>query len=480
MSFKLFLLSTFKGLKNTDKTENEKDALFADYQEYTELRNSADLKLYLDLQQFINTDAFKKERAQTKSLKFSGSRESKLIRKFKKLDASPKIKDFYVTQGSADLQKYQQLEDSDLIKEFIGLRDYVQSKKYRADKKAFKPNGNESFEDTDACKKFGRYQELSKMNDVLFWTEFPNQKMYKNYQKMLNSPQRDHYEELKKEISSEAFIARKEFLEDPDRWEKTEASQKEKAYQELKVQPRFMTYEKYRKSNDAFSFFENYELILQDNFDEGKLDETKWQPITPLAESTVGRNFSKAGDLQAYTNGENILQSGSLLKLTVKKEQTDSLLWDFPVGFSPVSFSYSSGILCSKQSFLVQHGVLEAKIKYQPDKQLVDLCCLTDDQNKFRLNLLEAGTVCRFGFSQENGGTYEPLGSLSAGQFYIFSVAWGQGEIRWKINDHVIYTTQQSLPDVPLRINMSSIVVEPPRQLPHQFEVDWIRLYRKR
>ena len=166
--------------------------------------------------------------------------------------------------------------------------------------------------------------------------------------------------------------------------------------------------------------------------------------------------------------------------MTVKKEQVDSLVWNFPVGFTPVSFDYSSGIISSKQSFQLKSGVLEAKIKYQPNKQLVDLFCLSDDQNKFRLNLLEAGTVCRFGLNQADTAKFESLGGLSAGQFYIFSVEWGQGQIQWKINNHVIYSVQQSVPDAPLRINMSSIVVEHPQQLPHQFEVDWIRLYKKK
>lgn len=480
MSFKLFFLSTFKGLKNTPKVESKRDALFSDFQEYNGLRDSADLKLYLELQQYVNSDSFKKESVQAKSLKFAGSPEAKLISDFEKLDSDPKIKDFYVTKGSADFQKFQQLEKSDLIKEFLELRDYVQNKKYDADKKAFKPKGDETFESTAAHKKYERYQELSKSNDVLFWTEFPNQKMYKNYKEMVNSPKRVQYEELKKEIESDAFIARKEFLEDPNRWEKTEAYQKEKTYNELKEQPRFKIYEKYHKSAAEFSFFENHELLLEDNFDEGTVDDTKWKPISQMAETTIGKNFSKAGDLQAYTEGENILQSGGVLKLTVKKEQTDSLVWNFPVGFSPVSFDYSSGLLCSKQSFVVKSGVLEAKIKYQPNKQLVDLFCLADDQGKFRLNLLEAGTVCRFGLTQADTAKFESLAGLSAGQFYIFSVEWGQGQIQWKINNHVIYTVQQSMPDFPLRVNMSSIVVEPPQQLPHQFEVDWIRLYKKK
>jgi len=483
MSFKLFFLSTFKGLKNTAKVESKRDNLWSDYQLYIGLQDTEDLKLYQQLDHFVNSEAFKKERSETMSLKFAGSEESKMISEFQKLEADIQLTDFYVTQHSADFQKYQQLEKSDKIKKFIELRDYVQNKKYDADKAAFKGEQGKgevaTFEETEAHKKYEAFQELSKSEDVVFWTEFPSAKSYKNYKEMVNSPKRIRYEELKAEVESEAFATRKAFLEDVNRWEKTEAYLKEKKYLELKSQERFQVYEKYKKS-DEFNFFANHELLLEDHFEDGKLDESKWKPISQLAEQTVGKNFSKAGDLQGYTNGENVLQDNSSLKLAVKNERIDSLVWNFPIGFTPVSFDYSAGLLSSTQSFQIKSGVLEAKIKYQPNKQLVDLFYLSDDKNSYRLNLLEAGTVCRFGVSQEKGSQHESLGGLSAGQFYIFRIEWGQGRISWKINNHEIYSVQQAVPDTPLRINMSSIVVEPPQGLPHHFEVDWVRLYRKK
>lgn len=483
MSFKIFFLSTFKGLKNTQKTESRRDELLADFQTYSDVLESKDLKLYQELDGLVNSEVFKKERSEIQSLKYAGSQESKLVLEYEKLEKDAQLKDFYVTRESADIQKYQLLEKSDTIKKFVELRDYVQSKQYESEKAAFKPgqgkDGVATFEDTQAHKKYETFQKLLKSEEVLFWTELPTSKAYKNYKEMVNSPKRVRYEELKAELASDNFKVRKAFLEDTKRWEKTEAFQKEQQYMELKGQPRFQVYEKYKKT-DAFSFFQNHELLLEDHFEEGKLDASKWKPISPFAEKTVGTNFSKAGDLQAYTNGENVLQNNSSLKLAVKHEKTDSLAWNFPIGFNPVSFDYSAGLLCSAQSYQIKSGVLEAKIKYQPSKQLVDLFYLSDDKNTYRLNLLEAGAVCRFGVSQDSSSQHEKLGGLATGQFYIFKIEWGQGRICWKINDQEIYSIQQSVTDAPLRINMSSIVVEPPHELPHYFEVDWVRLYRKK
>ncbi len=258
------------------------------------------------------------------------------------------------------------------------------------------------------------------------------------------------------------------------------ARQKEKLYEAMKAEERFVVYEKYKAKQAEFSFFENYELLLEDNFDGAKLDESKWMPLSPMAEKTLGKNFSKAGDLQGYTNGENLMAIDSSLKLAVKSEKVDSLVWNFPAGFAPVSFDYSAGVLSSVESFKVKSGVLEAKIKFEPNKQLMDLFYLSDDSNEYRLNLLEAGSVCRLGMNKGQMGMHESLKGLAAGQFYIFRVEWDHGRISWKINNQEIYSVQQSMPDSPLRINMSSIVLDKPESLPHYFELDWVRLYRKR
>ncbi|WP_372773282.1 hypothetical protein [Mangrovibacterium sp.] len=484
MSFKLFFLSTFRGLKNTAKVEAKRDQLWADFQLYTELQQSEDLKPYQELDQYVNSEAFKKEKSETKALKFAGSPEAKLLSEFKKLESDAKLKDFYVALNSADFQKFKLLEKSDTIKEFVALRDYVGSKQFESDKAAFealdKTEDSVSFEQSEAGRKYETFRKLSNSEDVLFWTEYPSSKMHKHYKEMVNSHKRVRYEELKKEIETEAFQSRKAFLEDTDRWEKSEASQKEKTYLAMKSEPRFQVYDKYKNTNE-FSFFVNHELLLEDHFEKGELDKSKWKSISVMAERTVGKNFSKAGDLQGYTNGENILQAGSSLKLAVKREKVDSFVWNFPIGFIPVSFDYSAGMICSAESFQLKSGVLEAKIRYQPNKQLVDLFYLSDDQNNYRLNLLEAGTVCQLGLSQNNNTNgSESLGGLSAGQFYIFRMEWGQGRICWTINNHEIYSVQQNVPDSPLRINMSSIVVETPRSLPHYFEIDWVRLYKNK
>ncbi|MGD9931458.1 MAG: family 16 glycosylhydrolase [Mangrovibacterium sp.] len=482
MSFKLFFLSTFKGLRNTSKVETSRDNLWADYQLFIQLEQSGELPQFLALEKRVGSSEFKKEKAEIRSLRFKGSPEEKSLLELRKLEKNRKLRDFYQVQSSSDLKRFQELQESEEIRRFQLLARYVQDKLYQADKTAFKQQKkkDDRFEDTEAYKKYLEYQQLKSSESVLFWQKFPKSAPYRNYQKMANSPERKRFEELQAEVESEEFKARKAYLEDAQKWEKSELFKEEQAYLDLKQQPRFVNYLKYR-STHALDFFNNWELVFEDHFDQSSLDTSKWQTISPMGQKTLGRNFSKAGDLQAYTDGANVQVRNSHLQLAVKKEKTDSFTWNFPIGFTSASFNYSSGLLTTGELFQTRFGILEAKVKYQPKKQLVDLFYLSDFQNHHRLNLVESGAVCRLGYASSNGATqHESLSGLQAGQFYIFRMEWEPGKVCWKINNQEIFTLAQSVPDVPMSLNISSLVVEPVEDLPHYFEIDWVRLYQKK
>ncbi|WP_423127367.1 glycoside hydrolase family 16 protein [Gaoshiqia sp. Z1-71] len=340
MSFKLFFLKTFKGLNNTDKVEVNRDKLWADYQSFVKVQQSDDLMQYMELDQYVNSPNFKKDKAGIKSKNFEGSQEERKL-----------------------------------------LESTIQ--------------------------------------------------------------------------------------------------QKEQTYQRLKKDRGIQNYLKYKESN-AFAFFRNWDLVFEDRFDGNELDPAKWQVISPVARKTVGTNFSKQGDLHAYTDGKNVQIRNNHLQVVVKREKTESLVWNLPLGFKAEKFDYSSGLL-NNVAFDAHFGILEAKIKFQPKSQLVDVFYLSDDKNEARLNLLECGKVCRLGYATGNGKNYfEPLSGLKVGHFYIFRMEWEQGKITWKINNRKVYTLEQQVPDKPMKLNINSIVVDHIENLPHYFEVDWVRFYQKK
>jgi hypothetical protein len=200
----------------------------------------------------------------------------------------------------------------------------------------------------------------------------------------------------------------------------------------------------------------------------------------------LGDNYSITGDNHFFTNGQNIHLNGAM-SIQVKKEKTQGKIWQMPAGFIPAQLDYSSGLISSWKSFWMEDGILEAKIKFNPSKNIVSSFYLAGENDVPRVNLLEMGAKNRLGILNVNGtGKADVEGmdisNLKKGKWYIFSIEKQGQNYKWKINDAEILNVQSSALHNKLHVNASSIVVDdiPAGQLPAGFEIKWVRCYRKK
>jgi beta-glucanase (GH16 family) len=300
---------------------------------------------------------------------------------------------------------------------------------------------------------------------------------------MNESTERKRFEELQKLTGSEEFKARVAYLEDKQKWEKTEDSKKEKRFAELQKLPQLINYLKYKNSN-IFDFFKKWNLVFEDRFESGKLDPQKWMTQSHWASVALGRNFSQVGDLHAFTEGKNISVDGKLLKLEVRKEKAKGMQWQIPFGFIEKEFDYTSGIVSTAGGEWWKHGILEAKVKYAPAQHLVDAIYLLGEESSPQINLVEMGVKNRMGlFTRTANGIQaesESLSGLKPGEFYIFRLEWSPNSLVWKINNREIFSVNNNVPAFKMHLNAASVVVdEPTDHLPHRFEIDWVRFYQQ-
>ncbi|MGQ8335099.1 glycoside hydrolase family 16 protein [Sunxiuqinia sp. A32] len=466
MSFKLFFLNAFGGIKSTSKVEEEHNRLWKNYQEFLQVRDSEELKSFLELEKFVQSDEFIKTKKKIQSLNFKGSDEEKQLKEYNKLQKDKKLKKYYQTVGSANIKKYQDLEESDTLKRYNELKVLADRGQLKGDKE-----------------KNDEFNKLKGSESIRFFNKYPKSSEYKNYKAIHSSPVKSRFEDLKEVVSSEEFISRKSYLEDAKKWEKTDEFQKEQLYNEMKGKPHFVNYFKYKHSN-AFDFFESWNLVFEDQFEGKDLNKEKWSTISKVASETVGKNFSKVGDLQAYTsNGENIIATDGNLKIESRKEKINSLIWS-PVGFQEIEMNYSSGLLTTANIFEPRFGILEAKIKYDPQKELVDVFYLAGEDQSIRVNLVEIGKVNRLGLSVGKNGDWQhhgiTLGGLSTGKSYIFRMEWERGKLCWKINGKEVYSATTDVPIDEMNINLATLVVEDTIKLPHRYNVEWVRFFQRK
>jgi hypothetical protein len=232
--------------------------------------------------------------------------------------------------------------------------------------------------------------------------------------------------------------------------------------------------------------FREYEVAFEDNFTTSGLDMEKWSNVGLLAEKTLGDNYAMPGDLHVLNGGKNIKTNGRLT-VSVKKEKAEGKVWQMNTGFIPAEFDYTSDLVTTGKSFWIEEGIVEAKIKFNPLKQVVSSLYLCGETNTTKINLLEMGTTNNIGISTvDSNGKIKNKGfdisKLKSGQSYIFTLEKSGSLLRWKINDVEVFSIQDSSLNLPLHINASSMVIYdlPGANKPVNFEIDWIRCYRKK
>jgi beta-glucanase (GH16 family) len=473
MSFKLFIASTFGLIKSTAKLETAHEALHADYQMFLAFEKSAELKEYNELDKLVKSPAFFQNKKEIQHSVFKGSKEAAELAEYKKLSKNRRLQKFYATLNSEELKRFDRISGSETMKKYKELKTGVEKHSLAALKDMDKQS-----------KEFALYTEFEKLkdsDDLVFFRNFRKSAAYKNYELMLNSANHQRHEELMKITGSDKFKARVAYLEDNHKWEKAEEHAKEVRYAELKKSPQLVNYLKYNSSN-AFDFFRNWELVFEDRFKSGKLDTTNWTTQTHSASQTLGRNFSQLGDLQAFTEGRNVSVELNTMKIEVRKEKTRGMQWQIPFGFMEQEFDYSSGVVSTAGTEWWKHGILEAKVKYAPSAHLIDAIYLLGEQNSPQINLIEMGVKNRVGLLTKSSdgiqAECESISGLKVGEFYIFRLEWNAQSLVWKINEREILTLSNSVPAFKMHLNAASIVVSEPTELPHRFEIDWVRFYQ--
>jgi hypothetical protein len=519
-----------KSIKNYFKVEGS-----GDLKRFNEFEKTEKLKRYEELVTFVEKGEYQNEKKKIQSMQFKGSVEEKKLAELKKLQKSAGIKAFNEINNSTTIQQYNEFEKSEKLKKYETLKTatdsekqkefkplkkdaaikshfkFQQSKKYKlylqtkgssqletfeklqveTKQKEFLEKVNylkdkKKFEKTEAYKQFLEYKNLKADADIKFYFNYKKSGFYKNYLNVANSVELKRFEELKKITASKEFLDRKAYLEDKNKWEKTEEHKKELKYAEMKKFPHLVNYFKYKTSSD-FDFFRKWEITLEEQFNTPQIDTEKWLTKSVVADKLLGENYSLPGDLHVFTNDGSNLKLNNKLSILVKKEKQRAKVWNVSTGFVETELNYTSGTLSSGKSFWQEDGIFEAKIKFAPVKNVVSSFFLSGEANMPRITLLEMGEKNRIGISSfGSDGKLKvdgmDISNLKKDHSYIFTLEKNSTEITWKINEVELFKTSTTLFKEKLQMNANSIVIDEIQgsQLPVSFDVEWIKCYHKK
>lgn len=531
-------LREFRDLeKNSSLRKYFKVASSADLKRFVQTDSSAKMETFRALKDFVEEGSYRQQKAEAESHKYEGSVEQHKEKELIALKKNKAIKAFLKLNGSQALQKHQQFARSPKLTRFSALKnapekdkaarsEYRQLKRDPEIRQYFRMEGStelrhyremsgghlparydelmketgseifrkkvewlkdaKKFEKSEAYGKFLKYRELSRDPDIVFHGKFEKSSLYRNYLDMKESFQLERFNELKQLTQSPDFIKRKAYLEDQKKWEKTEEYARYQKYEELKKHPSIVLYHKYLNSK-AFDFFKEWETAFSDRFEQKGADLSRWTPNSFWGDRLLGDNFSQQGDLQAYTGGRNTLCGQGKMVIAVKKEKTSSKQWIPHSGFVPAEFNYTSDTWSTANSFRHLGGIIEAKVRFNPVRQVVSSLHLLGENNAPQVTLVEMGPASRMGIltrdamGKVNFSGIE-IGNLKKGVSYLFRLEWNGPHFIWKINERTVFETTFHHFDFAAHIGMTSLVVDeiPSSLLPVNFETDWITWYKKR
>jgi len=492
----------------------------SDFEKFNVLSKSSNLARYYELEKIVQSADFIHRKKETEGLRYKGSHEHLKRQEFNTLNKSVRLKHYRNTLESDEYHLFLKLDATEKGKS-VNLqeedkkvkiyRHFLRSKAYQnllivekhdlpgkleqlknetssphfLEQEAFLINRNR-YTTTSDYPLFNELETLSKSSDIRFYLKCINTSIFANYKEIVNSAALARLQELRLAVKDQEFLQRVEFLKNKKRFELTPEFKLERELDELERSNLIITYHRLSKRSEL-SFFDQWEIVLNENFSGHQLSTTIWEPENYWGSKIAGFSFSQATELQAFNGLNNIEIKNQILSIVTKAEKSKGKVWDPAFGLIPKEFEYSSGILNTGNSFKFKEGVVEAKVKFRAEAAITSAFSLTGSRPFPQIDVFRSGHK-RVGLGiiehPANGGIKKliQVKGLNFNNFHIFRLEIFGNMLIWKINNHEVHRELLSQNSEELFLNFVGSIHKPlnAQSLPHHFEIDWVRCMQKK
>jgi len=247
---------------------------------------------------------------------------------------------------------------------------------------------------------------------------------------------------------------------------------------------------KLQKASRNFRSITDWMLMFEDNFDGSALSSKKWLDHYCVMGAGPNMDYSPADENHVYTNGANVSVSNQTLRIETRRERATGLGFSDALGFVPVERQYTSGIVNTGNSYRMEQGRVEAKIRFkQPSKNIYHAMWLGAGKKLPHVNIMRIGHKLEFsvfseGLTKEHDAVQHvslwPRRTLRRNTGYIVALEWNADSIAWKVNGATMFTAPNIVKE-PMYIAFSSGVTgkASSRALPALLEVEWVKAYQR-
>lgn len=465
----LFLSYKLRKASNTSMLENRKNKLLNDHQEFTAYEQSQDLLDFIDLEKEVNSDDFKQDCKRVEAMTYKGSDLEKKELELQKLSKSKEYKIYSSVQSGSEFA------------EFNKMADLSQIKRYQEFEAAANTGKLSKAENKEA---WLEYNEMKKLSMIRNYIKFKDSKDYKVFLEVEASGLTQKIENLKSEQASETFISEKIFLLDKKRFEKTEAYNKLISYKEISESELLKKYNRLKKKNN-FDKLGEWELTFSEDFEGDELDKNKWITRYYWGDVLMNDGFALPNDAHIFSE-KNIKVSNSIARLETRRENAQGKVWDKKFGFRLQDFDYTSALISTGKSFRQKYGRFEAKIKMSDIKNVMHAFWMLSEKSLPHIDIAKTSSCGKLQPGHIMGNENKPVASNSkvkgldwTKDFFIYSLDWTADKLVWKINDVVVKTQMENIPQEPMYLILSSGVSNANANVNAAMEIDWVKCYQK-
>ena len=422
----------------------------------------------------LSTEAFEKaiHDMQERVKRWRAIEKSPELAEYKELKKIVESSDFQEAKNELINRKYKDTQEGRKMMEYEALSNSSSIRRYRRALKDEEFQAFLAFRETEDFAKIKSVKQvltdpMIRKYNLLYYSSY-----YKNYLKVLNSPDLKRLAELEEEVHKEDFQKRHALWADTKRWQHSDQFKTFARYQEL------------AKSDDIKFFFESREEkidwaeLFRPTFDDDMSSSKNWKAGFGYANPAMKDGHSRTSERQAYNGGKNTFFVEGRMDLETREESKKAVAWDEKKGFTEHVFEYTSDVMNTKDVFMQESGMFMAKVRSQgAGHHFFGLG--TGKLNNPMIALYHYnGKNHQMGLVNGSKTEMADLTGMLRSMYYVYTFRWTKNELIWYVNNMEILRLPNRLPKEAMFFYAQSWLPKAEKGGAGKLKIQWARAYK--
>ena len=422
----------------------------------------------------LSTEAFEKaiHDMQERVKRWRAIEKSPELAEYKELKKIVESSDFQEAKNELINRKYKDTQEGRKMMEYEALSNSSSIRRYRRALKDEEFQAFLAFRETEDFAKIKSVKQvltdpMIRKYNLLYYSSY-----YKNYLKVLNSPDLKRLAELEEEVHKEDFQKRHALWADNKRWQHSDQYKTFARYQEL------------ANSDDIKFFFESREEkidwaeLFRPTFDDDMTSSKNWKAGFGYANPAMKDGHSRTSERQAYNGGKNTFFVEGRMDLETREESKKAIAWDEKKGFTEHVFEYTSDVMNTKDIFMQESGMFMAKVRSQgAGHHFFGLS--TGKLNNPMIALYHYnGKNHQMGLVNGSKTEMADLTGMLRSMYYVYTFRWTKNELIWYVNNMEILRLPNRLPKEAMFFYAQSWLPKAEKGGAGKLKIQWARAYK--